>query len=288
MKNKKGFTLIELLAVILILGIIALIAIPTVNNILEESRQGAFSSTLNNLLRAIEEKCTLEQIKNTPITTSYTITNGKITPSLDIKGDIPDGTITVNANCEVAFNVEDNNFIGSKELDKEIIVFNKKNIRFQYNTYKLLTEHYILITPETNGTIKTAYTANTSIASVTVENKKIKVVGLEPGETEIYVMLTNGNSTKTTIKVLANTDNKDISFQNNSYKINVGEKKTLTLTSKEGVTISSFDISNNNISYKKTASNRSVIITGLQAGKTTLTVYTSDGKSATTEITVNN
>ena len=34
---KKGFTLIELLAVILILGIIALIAIPTVTNMIEEA-----------------------------------------------------------------------------------------------------------------------------------------------------------------------------------------------------------------------------------------------------------
>ena len=38
--KKKGFTLIELLAVILILGIIALIAIPTVNKILTEAREG--------------------------------------------------------------------------------------------------------------------------------------------------------------------------------------------------------------------------------------------------------
>lgn len=45
--KKKGFTLIELLTVILILGIIVLIAIPTVNKILTEARKVALDG--NNL-----------------------------------------------------------------------------------------------------------------------------------------------------------------------------------------------------------------------------------------------
>ena len=64
MKKNKGFTLIELLAVILILGIIALIAIPTVNSILKESRTGAWKSTASQMTKAAENYFQLKQIKN--------------------------------------------------------------------------------------------------------------------------------------------------------------------------------------------------------------------------------
>ena len=43
--NKKGFTLIELLAVIIILGILMIIAIPSVTSYIQNSRKSAYSDT---------------------------------------------------------------------------------------------------------------------------------------------------------------------------------------------------------------------------------------------------
>ncbi len=121
---KKGFTLIELLAVILILGIIALIVIPTVTNIVKESKTGAFSSTLNNLNSAVEKNCSVELLNEKNITDHYIITNGVISPSLDIKGELPNsGEIFVNKECNTLFiNVTNNDDYASKDYDTTIEV----------------------------------------------------------------------------------------------------------------------------------------------------------------------
>ncbi len=52
LKNDKGLTLVELLAVIVILGIIAAIAVPSIGNIIEKSRADAIKAEGTQVLNA--------------------------------------------------------------------------------------------------------------------------------------------------------------------------------------------------------------------------------------------
>lgn len=86
-KKNKTFTLAELIAVIVILGIVALITIPLVLNLVNDSRNDALKITAKNLADGAKDN-------------AMSIGDGE---QLEISGKLPsNGTIMVNENLETA------------------------------------------------------------------------------------------------------------------------------------------------------------------------------------------
>ena len=110
---KKGFTLIELLAVIVILAIIALIATPMILGVIDTAKQGSAKSSALGYVEAVEKSIMINQVKGqaAPVAGEYTISNdgktltikeGTATITVDFKGDVPTGSVTVGANGAVS------------------------------------------------------------------------------------------------------------------------------------------------------------------------------------------
>ncbi len=125
----KGFTLIELLAVIVILAIILLIAMPIVLNVINEARKGAFESTARGLMKTAENQCMKEMVNDSVTQITYNFESGVQTTDpegaglLEFSGRAPeDGYIIVYENCDVEIAITDGVwYVEKAREDKDVV-----------------------------------------------------------------------------------------------------------------------------------------------------------------------
>ncbi|WP_239421757.1 prepilin-type N-terminal cleavage/methylation domain-containing protein [Bacillus sp. CGMCC 1.16541] len=135
LKNEKGLTLIELLAVIVILGIIAAIAIPSIGGIIQKSREDAVKADAVQVLNAAKiymssntvDESKVATIQGSDLTEYVDIEPGKFTIT-NVKYD--KGVYTLNGSGKagaVTIEFKDATLAGIKE-SKDKPVSNKITI----------------------------------------------------------------------------------------------------------------------------------------------------------------
>lgn len=74
MKNKKGFTLVELLAVIVILGVLLLIAVPSITSVINNSKKNTFVSSAKMVAENVDQLRIMDQYLGSTATCALAIT----------------------------------------------------------------------------------------------------------------------------------------------------------------------------------------------------------------------
>ncbi len=135
LKREKGFTLIELLAVIVILAIIMVIATPIVIKTIDDAKRGAFKNSAYGIIKAAEFEYSRKIIDNGAtdgVTFTFSSNGATSDPTgytLDYKGERPtSGTLTINAQGEVAIAIHNGTFCAEKPTTTDIVTVNDKTV----------------------------------------------------------------------------------------------------------------------------------------------------------------
>lgn len=148
--NRKAFTLIELLAVILILGIIALIAIPTVTSIIEDAKMQSSIRTVENYVEAVNNLTMTSALKSNSlengryfISEDGNLMKNGIVYNIDIKGNKPNtGALTIDDDEVINGSVTIGNFIVSYDSDGKLKVVKSDSSKVYGLEYDITNKVY--------------------------------------------------------------------------------------------------------------------------------------------------
>ncbi|MDD3242024.1 MAG: leucine-rich repeat protein [Bacilli bacterium] len=125
MKN-KGFTLIELLAVIIIMGIITLLAVPEISDLIDKTNNKAFKASIEGLIASVKNEAASKYPVDKSYMGKYSIIDGNIVGrgSFNIEGELPNsGIFMVREKGISSFVIHDDYWCAIKnEGDKDFIL----------------------------------------------------------------------------------------------------------------------------------------------------------------------
>lgn len=176
--NAKGFTLIELLAVITIMGILMMVAIPTVSRTIENSRKDTFIDTMKSYINGAKNMWAADNLKCKAATGTGDF----------LSSAVPTGTYYINVDSSdidshpVLLEQGGKSSWGSREIKGYIkVVVEDKTLGSSEITraityYPVLTDgiHGVNITP---GTTSTEAAAAALTAGEKLDRGKIKMSG---------------------------------------------------------------------------------------------------------------
>ena len=125
---KKGFTLIELLAVIIVLGVIALIATPIVLDVIDSAKLKAFEESAYGIIETVKLKNYDSMLENNDKTYIFP------TDELVFQGERPKGGTVISVNGEIILAIHNGKYCATKKLgdEKVTITENISNCGLKY------------------------------------------------------------------------------------------------------------------------------------------------------------
>ena len=213
MKSRKGFTLIELLAVIIILGVLMIIAIPSVTTYIQNSRKSAYVDTAVAYVDAVRNKVNeAAKIKFYATDTLYMIPVGHETAnsciSVETGGQSPFsdswhyayvGVTYDGSGYNYYFIGEDGAAQGLPFLDQKTLadqgtdkIYSQANANDNSEAVSVLTANYA---DHTSGVINYAATSSTGVnAFKASDDKDLTELATASGRTKIQFITATGCS----------------------------------------------------------------------------------------------
>jgi len=316
MKVKElGFTLVEMMAVIILLGVVSLVAIPQVNKIIKNTRMSVFKDSAYGVIRAGELYYRNKEINREPlIDTTFVFPNAS---GLEINGDVPkSGKMVVTSDGSIQLAISNGKYCARKGYNDSKVSVNEDitNCTLESigaenpggsgtggttGTTQLITSLELNTTSvsvinggtyqieatiiPTNATNKSLRYISNNTSVVTVSDAGL-ITGVSGGETTVTVTTTDGSNISKTIDIIVRQQISNVELDITSASIDVGESVIVNAT----ITPSNAYIK----TLKWESSNESVatvnngIITGVNPGTTVITATTQDGTLIENKVTI--